>query len=64
LKVRDVLKRLRKEGWYIARQSGSHRVFRHAENPGIVVVAGHPAKDLPLGTLKHILEQAGWENIE
>ena len=60
MKVRDVLKRLRDEGWYVDRESGSHRILKHPGKPGIIVVAGHPRKDLPAGTLRHICEQAGW----
>jgi predicted RNA binding protein YcfA (HicA-like mRNA interferase family) len=41
MKVRDLLKQLHADGWYLARQSGSHRQFKHPEKPGIVTVPGH-----------------------
>ncbi len=62
MKVRDIIKRLNEDGWYLDRQAGSHRVLKHPTGKGVVVVAGHPGKDLPMGTVKHIYEQAGWED--
>lgn len=61
MKVRDVLKRLNDDGWYLNRQKGSHRQFEHKEKTGTVTVAGHPGDDVPIGTLKGIHKQAGWE---
>ncbi len=62
MKVRDVLKRLKEDGWYVARQRGSHRILKHPVKKGIVVVAGHPSKDLAPGTLKSIWKQAELED--
>lgn len=55
---RDVIKALRKDGWFEVNQAGSHVQFKHAAKPGRVTVP-HPAKDLPLGTLKSIAKQSG-----
>jgi predicted RNA binding protein YcfA (HicA-like mRNA interferase family) len=57
--VRDMLKRLRKDGWFIARQTGSHRHLHHPTKPGTVTVAGHPSDDLSVKTFASILRQAG-----
>jgi predicted RNA binding protein YcfA (HicA-like mRNA interferase family) len=54
-----VLKRLQDDGWHIARQEGSHRVLKHPTKRGIVVVAGHPSKDMKAGTLQSVWKQAG-----
>ncbi len=62
MKVRDVIRRLRDDGWTLARQRGSHRVFEHPEKPGIVVVPGHPGEDIPPGTLSAIFRQAQLED--
>ena len=59
VKVRDVLRRLRQEGWEQVRMKGSHRQFRHLERPGTVTVAGKPGVDIPIGTLRNIFKQAG-----
>lgn len=61
MKVRDVLRLLRREGWELVRQRGSHRQFRHPDKPGVVTVAGHPGDELARGTLRGILRQAGIE---
>jgi predicted RNA binding protein YcfA (HicA-like mRNA interferase family) len=48
-----------REGWRLARQCGSHRQFTHADRPGVVTIAGKPGADLPAGTERAILRQAG-----
>ena len=57
--VREIIKLTEADGWYLARQRGSHRQFKHATKPGLVTVAGHPSRDLAPKTLKSILRQAG-----
>jgi predicted RNA binding protein YcfA (HicA-like mRNA interferase family) len=59
VKVRDVLKRLKRDGWIVVRTRGSHRQLRHPEKPGTVTLAGHAGTDIPRGTLANILKQAG-----
>jgi predicted RNA binding protein YcfA (HicA-like mRNA interferase family) len=59
VKVRDLIKQLEKDGWYLARTKGSHRQFKHATKRGTVTVAGKPNVDVPVGTLNAILKQAG-----
>lgn len=62
MKIRDVLKRLAEDGWYLARRQGSHRVLKHPTKKGIVVVAGHPGRDLAPGTLRSVWLQADMED--
>ena len=59
MKVREVIKRLEQDGWKLVRTKGSHRQLQHDLKPGTVTVAGHPAVDIPAGTLNNILKQAG-----
>jgi predicted RNA binding protein YcfA (HicA-like mRNA interferase family) len=59
LKVRDLIKILEDDGWYLARTKGSHRQFQNDEKAGTVTVAGKPGTDVPPGTLSAILKQAG-----
>ena len=59
MKVRDIIKRLEKEGWYLSRQRGSHRQYKHAKKPGLVTIAGQANEDLAPGTLNSIFKQAG-----
>jgi predicted RNA binding protein YcfA (HicA-like mRNA interferase family) len=58
VKVRDILKLLRQDGWEQVRTKGSHRQFRHPRKPGTVTVAGKPGVEIPIGTLKNIFKQA------
>ena len=54
----EIIRRLKADGWKKVHQKGSHVQFRHAVKSGKVTVP-HPKKDLPLGTAKNILKQAG-----
>jgi predicted RNA binding protein YcfA (HicA-like mRNA interferase family) len=59
MKVRDVLKLIRDDGWYLVAQKGSHRQFKHPVKSGRVTVAGHPSQEMAKGTFGSILKQAG-----
>ena len=59
MKVRDILKLLKKDGWYRVPSRGGHRQFKHPIKRGRVTVSGKPSDDLPPGTLNSILKQAG-----
>lgn len=59
LKVRDILKLINDDGWWLDRTRGSHRQFKHATKRGLVTVAGKPGDDLAPGTQNSILKQAG-----
>lgn len=61
MKVREILRRLQDDGWSVVRIRGSHRQLKHSTKPGTVTIAGNPNVDIPLGTLKSILKQAGLE---
>ena len=62
VKVREAIKLIEEDGWYLARTRGSHRHFKHPQKPGLVTIAGHPGVDIPRGTLNSILKQAGLKN--
>ncbi|WP_204336808.1 type II toxin-antitoxin system HicA family toxin [Cryomorpha ignava] len=49
---------IKKDGWRIVRTKGSHHHFKHPIKRGIVTIP-HPKKDIPIGTAKSILTQAG-----
>ena len=59
MKVRDILRLLSDDGWFLARTQGSHQQFKHPVKVGLVTIAGHPSDDLAPGTLNSILKQAG-----
>jgi predicted RNA binding protein YcfA (HicA-like mRNA interferase family) len=54
----NLIKRLKKQGWYEANQVGSHKQFKHPQKKGRVTVP-HPNRDIPIGTLKSIEKHAG-----
>lgn len=56
---KDVIKQLQAEGWVKVAVLGSHWQFKHPKKLGRVTVP-HPKRDIPMGTLKSIMKQAGW----
>jgi predicted RNA binding protein YcfA (HicA-like mRNA interferase family) len=59
MKVRDIIKLIEQDGWYLARTRGSHRQYKHPNKLGLVTVPGKAGDDLAPGTLDSILKQAG-----
>jgi len=59
MKVKDVIRLLEGEGWFLVATRGSHRQYKHPVRPGRVTVAGKPSDDLAPGTLNSILKQSG-----
>jgi predicted RNA binding protein YcfA (HicA-like mRNA interferase family) len=59
--VREVIRTLENDGWYLKEIKGSHRHFKHPTKSGRVTVAGKPSTDVPIGTLKNIWRQAQLE---
>ena len=60
-KVRDIEKRLRKEGWYVARHHGTdHRQWKHPGKSGTVTVNGKGGDDIGGKLLRSVYRQAGW----
>ncbi len=54
---REVMARLRREGWTERAGKGAHVIFK--KDGRRVVVSSH-AGDIPTGTLRAIYSQAGW----
>jgi predicted RNA binding protein YcfA (HicA-like mRNA interferase family) len=57
MKVRDLLRQMQQDGWYLARQRGSHRQMKHPDKPQTVTVPGHPSDEFHPKTLQSILKQ-------
>lgn len=55
---KDLMKLLKKDGWYLDRVNGSHYHFKHPSKKGLVTLP-HPRKDLPVKTIESIFKQAG-----
>jgi predicted RNA binding protein YcfA (HicA-like mRNA interferase family) len=59
VKVKDVVKMIEKDSWFVARTKGSHRQFKHQTKKGLVTIAGKRGDELAPGTLNSVLKQAG-----
>ncbi|MXV99106.1 MAG: type II toxin-antitoxin system HicA family toxin [Acidimicrobiaceae bacterium] len=57
--VREAIRVVESDGWYLVRTNGSHRHFRHPLKPGTVTIPGSLGKALKKGTWGHILRRAG-----
>lgn len=58
MKVIDIIRLIEKDGWFLVRQKGSHKQYKHIYKKGLVTIAGKESLDIPIGTLKSILKQA------
>jgi predicted RNA binding protein YcfA (HicA-like mRNA interferase family) len=58
MKVRDVIRLLEEDGWFLTATRGSHRQYKHPTKLGRVTLPGKPSADLAPGTLNSVLKQA------
>jgi predicted RNA binding protein YcfA (HicA-like mRNA interferase family) len=61
LKVREMIRLIEEDGWVLVHATGGHRQYKHPTKRGRVTVPGQLGRDLPLGTERSILRQAGLE---
>ena len=60
LTAHQMIALLEERGWYEARQSGSHKIFKSLYDPlKHTVVPFHKGKTLPPGTQRSIMRDAG-----
>ena len=55
---REIIQKIRQDGWFEVAHEGSHKQFKHAVKKGRVTVP-RPKIDVPIGTIKSIEKQAG-----
>ncbi|WP_248304865.1 type II toxin-antitoxin system HicA family toxin [Devosia sp. FKR38] len=58
---RKIARRLVADGFVLVSTRGSHHKYRHVES-GRTVILPHPRKDIPVGTVRSIYRQAGWDS--
>lgn len=58
---RAIIRRLTDGGFILVSTRGSHHKYRHIGS-GRTVILPHPRKDIPVGTVRSIYRQAGWDN--
>ena len=63
-KVREIIKMIEKDGWYLVVTKGSHRQYKHPRKSGRVTIAGKPGHDMAPGTYNSILKQAKLKGIK
>jgi len=59
MKFNELLRLLKKDGWYILRQGGSHILMAHPAKAGKIIIPYHKSKEVKKGLLKDILKQTG-----
>jgi len=64
MKLREVIKLIENDGWYLVRTRGSHRQYRHSTKMGLVTISGHLNDNIAKGTLNSVLKQAGLKEVE
>ena len=52
---------LEADGWYLVKQKGSHRQYKHPTKKGRVTVNEKPSTTLDQFILNSIWKQAGWK---
>ena len=58
MKYNDLFRLLKRDGWFVVRQKGSHVIFQHKIKSGQLTVPYHAGKEVKKGLLRNILKQA------
>lgn len=59
MRVSELLKVLKKDGWYLHRNGSRHDLYRHPTKTGQIAVERHSSSEVAKGTLQQILKDAG-----
>lgn len=57
--VNELLKLLKKDGWFLYKNGSNHDLYRHATKPNQIPIPRHGNKEVAKGTLNSILKAAG-----
>lgn len=60
----EAIRKLGRAGWVLDRVRGSHHLLKHPTVPGHIIVPVHRGQDLPSGTLRRIIRDAGLKPAE
>lgn len=59
MKAKEVIRLIEEDGWFLVRQKGSHKQYKHKIKKGLVTIAAHRMTDeVAPGTLNSIFKQA------
>jgi len=59
MKIKELIRLIEKDRWFLVRTKGSHRQFHHLVKSGTLTIAGKESVDVSIGTLNNVLKQAG-----
>ncbi len=59
MKCSELLRLLKRDGWFKESQKGSHVKMKHEKKPGTLIVPNHGAQEVGKGLEKKILKDAG-----
>ena len=62
LPARRFIRALEADGFALQRVRGSHRTYRHADGRRVVVAFLSLSETFPIGTLRAMIEDAGWQD--
>ena len=54
MKIKEAIKIIEQDGWFMVRMKGSHRQYKHIIKLGVVTIAGNLNNDLAKGTFQSI----------
>jgi len=57
--VNELLKLLRKDGWFLYKNGANHDLYRHVTKKNQLTIPRHGSKEIANGTLNSILKAAG-----
>lgn len=55
---REIIKKIKKDGWYEVNCVGDHHQYKYPTKKGRVTIT-HPVEDVPLPTIRSIEKQSG-----
>jgi predicted RNA binding protein YcfA (HicA-like mRNA interferase family) len=64
MKVRQVIKLIEEDGWYLVRTRGDHRQYKHPTKKGRLTISGNLGREMPPGTLSSVLKEADLKGRE
>ncbi len=59
MKCSELIRLLKKDGWFVIRQSGSHMIMQHPVKRGQIVMPNHGSQEIGKGLEKKIKKDAG-----
>jgi len=59
MKCSELLRILKKDGWYLISQKGSHIKLIHDKKDGVIIFPNHGSQEVEKGFEKKILKDAG-----